>query len=255
MCDTDHLDLSWTEEHIRTTNSQTIYCKEQMYHINIKFIYVNTNSNVCKVVQEKHPLKPLNNSGSVLSEYIVMQLAKTKNIIDDVRYKLDDILVYFVPLDPVNVFDYAKNDDTISSISNHSSSHSSVSTGYSASSNDFHFMKIIPILGDIIIPTSLFVFHPLNTIYFIFREMVLIQDIVSNIPHSPPPPPPPKSKTPYNPSCMKKTGADKINKTVKRVRILTPSASAIPTINLPSSGSDHGSLHMNTNKTAKLRIL
>lgn len=215
ISDTDHLDLSWTEQYIRTTESQTMYNKEPMSKINIQFIYVNTRSEICNTITESYPLK-LNggdDGSSILSEQIIIPLTKSKGVITGsngllMRYQLDDILLYCVTLDPTNVFDYInKPNDRL------------VDDGK-------FFMKKMSIIDDIVVPPSLFIFHPLNTIYFIFREMVLVQDVISR-------------KSTLKSAIMTKTGA---NKVTKRVRIAT---------DLPKyRGKD-----MDNNKTAKIRIL
>ena len=215
--DTDHLDLSWTEQYIRTTESQTIYNKEPMSKINIQFIYVNTRSEICNTITESYPLK-LNgghDGSSILSEQIIIPLTKSKGVITGsngllMRYQLDDILLYCVTLDPTNLFDYInKPNDRL------------VDDGSS-------FMKKMSIIDDIVIPPSLFIFHPLNTIYFIFREMVLVQDVISR-------------KTTLKSAIMTKTGA---NKATKRVRI----ANDLPKYRGQDTDNNH-------NKTAKIRIL
>lgn len=247
--DTDQLDLSWTEEHIRTTKSQTMYNKEPMSKINIQFVYINTNNEVSKIVKEEHDLTLIDNASSMLSEQIIFKLTKSKGILTETswsngilpgtsrsneiltetsrsngilpatsrsngqstRYHLDDILLYCISLDPAKMSDYVASPNR---------------------SNSDPFMKIIPpICGNIIVPASLFIFHPLNTIYFIFREMVLVQDTT----HKP-------AIKPVLKSAMSKNGLVVSKKMTKRVRISS---------NLPSYknlGHDH-------NKTAKIRII
>lgn len=215
--DTDHLDLSWTEQYIRTTESQTVYNKEPMSKINIQFIYVNTRSEICNTITESYPLK-LNggdDGSSILSEQIIIPLTKSKSVITGsngilMRYQFDDILLYCITLDPANLFDYInKPNDRL------------VDDGSS-------FMKKMSIIDDIVVPPSLFIFHTLNTIYFIFREMVLVQDVISR-------------KSTLKSAIMTKTGA---NKTTKHVRI----ANDLPKYQGQDTGNNH-------NKTAKIRIL
>ena len=152
--DTDHLDLSWTEQYIRTTESQTVYNKEPMSKINIQFIYVNTRSEICNTITESYPLK-LNgrdDGSSILSEQIIIPLTKSKGVITGsngilMRYQLDDILLYCVTLDPTNIFDYInKPNDRLAD-------------------DGSSFIKKMSIIDDIVVPPSLFIFHPLNTIY------------------------------------------------------------------------------------------
>lgn len=235
--DTDQLDLSWTEEHIRTTKGQTMYNKEPMSKINIQFIYINTNNEISRIIKEDHDLTLISmsdnshnathNASSMLSEQIIFQLTKSKGRLTgtslsnglSARYHLDDILLYCVSLDPANIFDYV------------------ASPANKNVSNNDPFMKILsPICGNIIVPPSLFIFHPLNTIYFIFREMVLVQDILPS--HNPVIKSVLKSA---NPGLGQGLGQGLSKKLTKRVRI-SP--------DLPS----YKNLGQGRNKTAKIRI-
>jgi len=170
MC--EGVNLSWTHEYVK---SETIHSCEPMEQINIHFVYVNRASEIEKVVVEEYPLKlkymvdvdmdadadvdmdRSKASSSFISEQLVLQLIQSKKMNDDLgrRYKLDDILLHFVTLDPANLFDYAKH------VSDSSSSSSS-------------FLKTLHFPGEIVVPPTLFIFHPLNTIYFIFSELTLV---------------------------------------------------------------------------------
>jgi hypothetical protein len=220
--DTDQLDLSWTEEHIRTTKSQTMYNKEPMSKINIQFVYINTNNEISKIVKEEHDLTLIDNVSSMLSEQNIFKLTRSNGILtgtswsngQSTRFHLDDILLYCISLDPAKINDYVASP-----------------TDKNRSNSD-PFMKIIPpICGNIIVPSSLFIFHPLNTIYFIFREMVLVQDTTHKL----------AIKSVLK-SAMSKNGLVVSKKLTKRVRI-SPDLPSYKNL-----GHDH-------NKTAKIRII
>lgn len=182
--DIDNLDLSWTEEYNRTLNSQAIPFCEPMQNILLHFIYIGSTSEITKVITEPCSLEILDNgSGSCLSELRILQLIQVKRTLQDVMYKLDDILLYFVTLDPNHLADYAKAP---------SWTHSFFKSNSSMPSN-------------IIVPPSIFIFHSCNSIYFVFKEMVLVEPATNNrLLH-------------HLPSILKKGPSNK--KTTKRVRI------------------------------------
>jgi hypothetical protein len=66
------------------------------------------------------------------------------------KYKLADILTFFVDLEPENIQSYSNTDNIENSYSN--------------------FFKILNIPDEIYIPQSIFIFHNVNTIYFIYQE-------------------------------------------------------------------------------------
>lgn len=221
--DLDHLDLSWTETHIRTMNSKTILSPELMTNINIHFVYINTNSEIVKVIKENHPLQQIDDR-CVLPEHLVLQIIHTKRQDKDTRYKLVDILSFIVTLGSEHINGFTQNNDVIED-----------------------FMKTISIPGEIEIRPSIIIFHPLNTIYFIFREMILVTSklqVISKPQVNSSSMINPK-KTPENaiPSSILKMGdTARSKKMTKRVRI----SDDLPTFKsgTPLSG-----------KTAKIRIL
>ena len=70
---------------------------------------------------------------------------------NNINYKLDDILLYCVDLESENLQNYSKNDN-------------------------FHdisrtFFKVCPIFDPIMMPDSIFIFHSINNVYFLFKEI------------------------------------------------------------------------------------
>lgn len=171
----EDLDLSWTKEYIK---NDSIHIREPMSKIKIQFIYINNQSNVEKMMYEYYPLDIFENestSGSILSQNRLLQIIQSKRQLLDKRYKLDDILLYFITMDSTQLGSFVQ-DGTIDAI------------------------QTLQIPCDIIIPSSIFIFHSINTIYLIFREVTLVTE------------PPKKIK-----SCLKSENT--IKKSTKKVRI------------------------------------
>lgn len=173
----DFLDLSWTEEHNRLLNSQITYPCEPMSSIFIKMIYINSNLVIDKVVNKKYSLSKIENvEGSILSENLLMHIIQNNKKLGNHCYKYQGLATYFVNLEPDKIFDYAQNPLTI----------------------DFFSYKntIGPMItGPIVVPSTLFIFHSINTIYMFFHELELVS----------------------KPKSILKKGSD--NKITKRVRI------------------------------------
>ena len=144
--DHDNLDMSWITDQERLQNIQNNYCREPMSSIDMFFVYINRNNYIDKILCEKTDL-----SGSYLSKELLLQIIQSKKTISPMsKYKLTDTLLYHVELEPEQI------------------------QSYSHGHNDGHnYFKVLPILDDITISPSIFIFHDINAIYFLFQEIEL----------------------------------------------------------------------------------
>jgi hypothetical protein len=158
---TDDLDLSWIEEDTRMSKINQNYFRENMKYIYTYCIYINKGLNIDKIVSSVQELSILGQddlsipsptaiygiSQTTLSEFI-----QTNQILPTgIKYNLLDILVYNVDLEPENIQNFSKTD----------------SLGEFTS----RFFKTYQQGKDIIILPSIFIFHNMNSIYFIFQEV------------------------------------------------------------------------------------
>jgi len=140
-------EFAWIKEQERLQTIQSNYPRESMDKISIKYIYINQNKYISKILCEVLPIV-----NSAISQEQILHLIKKYNFQTPTsKYKLKDILLFNITLEPEHVQTYAKNDDFI----------------------DFSspFLKVLSILDKITIPESIFIFHEINTLYFIFQEM------------------------------------------------------------------------------------
>lgn len=151
MSDTDDLDMSWIEEEERLQNIQTNYSREPMESIRVYFIYINKNQYIDKILCENQELEIRSDgSGSQINKETVLKMIQTKKISTPFsKYKLNDILLYNIDLEPEHVQDYSKSDGD----------------------KGAGVLKKIPIFDEIIIVPSIFIFHGINSLYFIFQEV------------------------------------------------------------------------------------
>ena len=192
----EDLDLSWTKEYIQT---DSIHVREPMSKIKIHFVYIDNYSKIDRVLSEYYSLDIFendSNSGSILSQSRLLQIIQSKRQILDKRYKLDDILLYFITMDSGQL-------------------HSFVQDKTNSDKSEYLQSKQIPC--NIVVPSSIFIFHSMNSIYLIFREMTLVSSLPKYTIDK-------KEKTEVNAkvkSCLKTntgSGSD-TKKTTKRVRI------------------------------------
>ena len=151
--DNDDLDMSWLNEHERIQNTQTNYYREPMETINTYFIYINQNQYIDKILCEKYDLEIVSN-GSLLNKETLLKIIQTKKIKTlNTRYKLIDILQYHVDLEPEHIQTFINGEPDPSSQKT---------------------LKNISVFDEIVFSPSIFIFHGINCIYFIFQEVETI---------------------------------------------------------------------------------
>jgi len=151
--DNNDLDVSWIQEQERLQDIQKNYCREPISNIDLFSIYINHNLYIDKIICEKQVLEPHeNNVDSILKKECLLKLIQSKKLFTpDSKYKLIDILKYNVELEPENIQSYSKTENIVEK-----------SAG---------FFKVHPIIDDIVISPSIFIFHGINAIYLIFQEV------------------------------------------------------------------------------------
>ena len=149
----DEVDDSWLKEHKRLTKIQELESiKEPMVSIQSHFIYINIHSYIDKIVSETIDLN-LGKDGvsSFIYNDFLLQLIQSKKINTPIsKYKLKDIILYNVELEPEHVQNYS-NSESFQDLSK-------------------SFFKPISVINDTIVQPSLFIFHNVNCLYFIFQE-------------------------------------------------------------------------------------
>jgi hypothetical protein len=180
----NELDTDWMEEEKRIQNIQTVHVREPMSSITLFYIYINQYQYIDKIISEKHVIS---DPSSVLSKETLLQIIQTRKIS---KYKFVDILTFHVPLEPEHLQYYSKQQD------------------FQESSKGF--FKVLPIVDEIRIEPSIFIFHNINSIFFIFQEF------------------PQSSQKHTLKSILKKENLPLLHKTTKKVRIELPHEKRTP---------------------------
>jgi hypothetical protein len=144
------LDTSWIEKY-----QHPELIREPMDKVRVYLLYIHSNMSIDKIVQEDVPIELLDSKAGqgvcrdpvstqgVSKEVLLKIIHDGKNAIPHKKYKLKDILVFNVDLEPSNIQSF---------------------------SEEVQFMKKIPIVDDIILAPSLYIFHYLNGIFIFFQE-------------------------------------------------------------------------------------
>jgi hypothetical protein len=154
------LDTSWINEHERLSSVGEKYLREPMDSINLYFIYINRNLYIEKITTDKQPLQLSEDKKySYLPKETLLQIIQTKKVKTQFsKYKLIDIISYLVDLDPEHIQSYSKNENLVEE------------------EQQSPFFKTIPFTSDIKVPPSIFIFHEINAVYFIFQEVELLNN-------------------------------------------------------------------------------
>jgi hypothetical protein len=89
------LDNQWIVDFEKTNNLYNDFYKDNIYYINIFFIYINKNNEIEKLKTEQFLLSELN----VLSKIELMQILKNNIIDNQIKYNLLSILKYNITLE------------------------------------------------------------------------------------------------------------------------------------------------------------
>jgi hypothetical protein len=143
------LDISWIDKHERMNNIHKNYQREPMDSIKICYIYVNLDSEIEKVVYENEILGKIDTTNNcIIPKERILQIVQNKKMLTaSLKYSIDTILVYNVCIEPENIQKYVNSE------------------------NGIPFLQVYPIVDEILIQPSIFIFHEINCIYFIFKQI------------------------------------------------------------------------------------
>ena len=150
------LDTSWIQEHERLSTINENYLREPMDSINVYYVYINRNQYIEKIINDKLRLSLSDDkTHSYLSKETLLQIIQSRKIKTSFsKYKLTDVVSYLVDLEPEQIQSYSNNDN--------------------AEQSTPAFFKVRSFMDDIQINKSIFIFHGINSIYFLFEEVELI---------------------------------------------------------------------------------
>jgi hypothetical protein len=150
----DDLDTSWIEkeEKINSTG-ETIYVREPLNEIKLFFIYINNENAIEQITKDYEPvLNTESGSGGITKERLLQIIQTKKNGLygsSVKKYKLMDILSFQLDIESEDLDDFLSTDfDEISR----------------------QYLKVLPIFDGIECPESIFIFHDINSLYFLFKE-------------------------------------------------------------------------------------
>jgi hypothetical protein len=155
----DELDISWILEQERLENIDHNCWREPLTEIGITTLYINKDKEIETIEREKMDVSGI----SILTKEKIIQIVQSKKkYTPTTKYILKETLWFHIDVEPENIQHFSEH--------NHS------------------FLHIYPILEDIPLKPSIFIFHRLNTLFFFFYETQLVdtkpRSIHNLIPHN-----------------------------------------------------------------------
>jgi hypothetical protein len=223
--DMEDLDISWVQDQEKIIHVDHNYAREPISSIHLYSLFVNLNSCVDKITCDSIELDQNIDGKTILSKEKILyyiQQKKKQGSLNGKKYRLIDSLLFLVDLDPEHLQDYSHQEPTVESSQS--------------------FFKVLSVLNDTIVSESIFIFHSLNAIYLIFKEMNCIYHPVSIL----------KKETNFGKTKKQISGNDVdanilLRKQTKRVSINTHPLQTHRHLN----NHTHKQIHINHSKTKK----
>ena len=152
------IDMSWIDEQEKLQNIETKYSKESMKSIEVFFIYINQNKYIDRVISEKYQcdqFSDANMGGSRLSKEIILQIIQSKKRKTPFsKYRFQEALLFHADIEAEDVQAFSKISDN------------DVINNYNQ-----RFFKALSLMDDVYLPESVFVFHGINSLFFMYQEI------------------------------------------------------------------------------------
>jgi hypothetical protein len=152
----DELDTSWANEE----HQEDMIDKEPMPDILCWILYIDVEGTLRHVFKDKlildeiEPTTTTTNHARKLSRNRLLQFIHTKKVHIGVKYRMTDILLYHIDLEPNQLMEKQ----------------------YISSAGNMTTLKEVTLQDEIKIPPALCIFHDINCLYFLFKELPTYDD-------------------------------------------------------------------------------
>lgn len=178
----EDLDTSWIDEAEFKDN----YQRELMKDIRTYFIYIDGDGSIEKITKDSEFL-----DNGIISKQHLLHLIQNRRYCPDKgihkKYKLIDLLFFHVPLESDQLRDFVsekssstpqRDDNGVEQLLSTSSNE----VGMRKDSIDNWLLRSIPIFDSVVVDPSIFIFHDLNSLFFLFKEVepTVIKSILKN---------------------------------------------------------------------------
>ena len=144
--------MTWIDEEEQLLKLENVLSKEKIEEVKCVFLFINSERMIEKITQDTAKLKSTYDGESthLLASDLLQLIQEQKTMIQNSRYMYKDLLLFHVnnSSDELNEFLYNTN----------------IYIG------DPPFFNKLPLMEDVDFDQSLFIFHQMSSLYFIFEE-------------------------------------------------------------------------------------
>jgi hypothetical protein len=139
--------MSWIKEEANLLKINPTYIREPMEKIRCFFLFVNKNDYIEHITSDYIDIV----DGIITKEHMLKVIQDKRYSRPNAKFVYKDAQMFVVDLEPEQIQDYSNNENF-----------AVLSCG---------FLKPLPLLDDVIVSPSIFIFHDTNAIYFSFHEV------------------------------------------------------------------------------------
>ena len=149
----DDLDTSWIDDLDKLNNIHYSYFREPMKHIDFFILLVDSNGSIVNIKKENHRFSTIDKNCTFTNSFIIQFIERIKNTYSKgkMRYKLNDVLLYNIDVEPEHIQHYVSNENLLE-------------LGAKK-------LQSLSIIQDVVVPPSIFIFHKINSLFFIFKQV------------------------------------------------------------------------------------
>jgi hypothetical protein len=148
----------WIDIQQRLLDIQQNPVREPMKYILGHFIFINQHQYIDKIVVEEIIHDTEATSVEDTDEFripfskVLQMIQSKKYVTSTTKYVFKEVSMFHIDLEPEHIQSFVNDNDN---------------------SNYSRFFRVLPSSEDIVIPASIFIFHSVNALYFLFQEIPL----------------------------------------------------------------------------------
>ena len=149
----DDLDTSWIDDLDKLNNIHHSYFREPMKNIDFFILLVDSNDSILKIKKENHRFSTIDKNCTFTNSFLIQFIERIKNTYSKgkIRYKLYDVLLYNIDIEPEHIQPYVSNENLLE-------------LGGKK-------LQSLSIIQDVVVTPSIFIFHKINSLFFIFKQV------------------------------------------------------------------------------------
>ena len=132
----------WIEEQNKILNIKSNYEREPLPFIHLHLCYVDCNNSIVDLKTVKHNF--VSEDTHIITEAEILKIIESYKRLSNMNFAFSELAVFHVDLEPEHINSFDPHYTT--------------------------FFQTIPLLSDIHLSKSIFIFHSLNCLFFIFKQ-------------------------------------------------------------------------------------